>query len=139
MICRHKFTTDLIQSIYKTTGLSSVILLFQIGKGLLRALCCKRYGIFDLVPVDLVNNMVLSIGWITSVDETPHRQPPVYHCNSGSHNPITYRRLCKDTMLTYNPLLYNGLVKYLYGLYTAGVYTGVSQISYFFKFLFSLF
>ena len=32
-------------------------------------MCCARNGVFDLVPVDYVNNMLISIGWITALNK----------------------------------------------------------------------
>ena len=37
----------------------------QCGKGLLRVICAN--GTAELMPVDFVNNMLLSIGWITAL------------------------------------------------------------------------
>lgn len=39
----------------------------QCGKGLLRVIRVYKKGIADFVPVDFVNNMLLSIGWITAL------------------------------------------------------------------------
>ena len=32
-------------------------------------MCCARHGVFDLVPVDYVNNMLIAIGWITALNK----------------------------------------------------------------------
>jgi len=58
------------------------------GKGMLRVIRCSEYGKADIVPVDLVNNMVISVGWITGVNPTP--QPIIYHYSSGTLNPINW-------------------------------------------------
>ena len=50
-------------------------------------------GIADLVPVDLVNNAILSVGWITGVNPSP--QPIIYNYTSGELNPIKWIELCK--------------------------------------------
>ena len=65
----------------------------QCGKGMLRVIRCSEYGKADIVPVDLVNNMVISVGWITGVNPTP--QPIIYHYSSGTLNPINWLGLCE--------------------------------------------
>ena len=51
-------------------------------------------GIADLVPVDMVNNAILSVGWITGVN--PSSQPIIYNYTSGDLNPIKWIELCKS-------------------------------------------
>ncbi len=63
----------------------------QIGQGMLRVLKFKERGVADIVPVDLVNNMLISVGWITGVN--PSTQPIVYQFTSGSTNPVNWLQL----------------------------------------------
>lgn len=61
------------------------------GKGVLKCIPCDLDLIADIVPVDKVNNALLTIGWMTGID--PPAQPIVYHCNTGTHCPVTWREL----------------------------------------------
>ena len=65
----------------------------QSGKGLLRVMSCKTDGIADMVPVDMVNNCMVSIGWMTALRPSP--QPLIYQYTSGTVNPFTWSDLCK--------------------------------------------
>ncbi len=56
---------------------------------MLRVLKYKSLGVADIVPVDLVNNMLISVGWITGVNQTTH--PIVYQFTSGSTNPVNWK------------------------------------------------
>lgn len=66
--------------------------LLQIGKGLLRVMRCNEKGISDMVPVDLLNNVIISAGWMTGID--PPTQPIIYQYTSGGMNPIQWIQLC---------------------------------------------
>lgn len=46
---------------------SALILVFQVGKGLLRVLRCDPFSIADFVPVDFANNMLLAVGWVNAM------------------------------------------------------------------------
>lgn len=67
----------------------------QVGKGFVRVLRCDEYRVADIVPVDLVNNMLLSIGWVTGVSPSP--SPIIYHFTSGTVNPMNWLQLCELT------------------------------------------
>lgn len=67
--------------------------IYQTGKGILRVMRFYDYGKVDIVPVDLVNNMLICVGWITGVNPTP--QPIIYQCSSGTLNPMNWIRFCK--------------------------------------------
>ena len=65
----------------------------QVGKGLLRVMRVDQYGIADMVPVDMINNAIISVGWITGLRPPP--QPIIYQYTSGTLNPINWLQLCK--------------------------------------------
>ena len=69
----------------------------QVGLGMLQVLKYKADGVADIVPVDLVNNMLISVGWITGVSSST--QPIVYHFTSGSTNPVTWLQMRKSNIL----------------------------------------
>ena len=70
----------------------------QSGKGLLRVMKCEVDGIADMVPVDMVNNCMISVGWITGLRPSP--RPLIYQYTSGTVNPFTWRDLCKSLLST---------------------------------------
>jgi fatty acyl-CoA reductase len=61
------------------------------GKGFLRVLRCDEYRKADFVPVDLVNNLLISIGWITGVSPAP--SPIFYNYSSSTLNPMNWLEL----------------------------------------------
>ncbi len=69
-----------------------LVCLFQVGKGLLRVLRGNKHGIADLVPVDMLNNIIISAGWMTGIN--PQEKPIIYQYTSGTVNPITWLELC---------------------------------------------
>lgn len=60
---------------------------------MLRVMRCSEFGIADIVPVDLVTNMLICVGWVTGVNPSP--QPIIYHYTSGTLNPINWISMCK--------------------------------------------
>lgn len=73
--------------------------LIAIGKGILRVLCFSSLGTLNLVPVDYVNNFMITVGWITALKRTS--EIVVYNYNS-TQNPINYLRSCKLIAKSYN-------------------------------------
>ena len=65
----------------------------QVGKGLLRVLKCQENNIADFIPVDYVNNMLVSVGWVTALQKPA--QPIVYNCTTSNLNPISWIRMCE--------------------------------------------
>jgi len=59
---------------------------------MLRVLRCRKEGISDFVPVDLLNNVIISAGWLTGV--TNPAQPLIFQYTSGTKNPINWIELC---------------------------------------------
>uniref|UniRef100_A0A8C8E142 Fatty acyl-CoA reductase n=1 Tax=Oryzias sinensis TaxID=183150 RepID=A0A8C8E142_9TELE len=56
------------------------------GKGILRTMRANNDAVADLIPVDVVVNLTLAVGWYTAV----HRPKTtlVYNCTSGGINPF---------------------------------------------------
>lgn len=63
-------------------------LIVATSKGILRSMHCKSSSIADLIPVDIVINLVITVAWYTA----SHRPNSilVYNCSSGSINKVTW-------------------------------------------------
>lgn len=61
-----------------------------IGKGYFRTMICHENKIADLVPVDLVINLIICAAWRTAI-ERPNGIT-IYHCCSGQQKPITWKK-----------------------------------------------
>ncbi|GFT08982.1 putative fatty acyl-CoA reductase CG5065 [Trichonephila clavipes] len=63
-------------------------LIVATSKGILRSMHCKSSNIADLIPVDVVINLVITVAWYTA----SHRPNSilVYNCCSGSSNKLTW-------------------------------------------------
>ncbi|XP_049638841.1 fatty acyl-CoA reductase 2-like [Suncus etruscus] len=55
------------------------------GKGLLRSMKVSPRGMTEFIPVDIVINLILSVGWYTAVHRPKSTQ--IYHCTTGALNP----------------------------------------------------
>ncbi|XP_049638842.1 fatty acyl-CoA reductase 2-like [Suncus etruscus] len=64
-------------------GLNALII--ATGKGLLRSVKASPRAMTDVIPVDTVINLILSVGWYTAVHRPKSTQ--IYNCTSGAHNP----------------------------------------------------
>jgi fatty acyl-CoA reductase len=63
-----------------------------VGKGFLRVVRCDEFRKADFVPVDLVNNFLIAIGWITGTSPSP--SPIFYNYSSSTLNPMSWIQLC---------------------------------------------
>ena len=63
---------------------------------MLRVVRVHPEGIADIVPVDLVDNMLIAVGWLTGIQKTS--QPAIYHCTSGGVNPCTWLEMCESSL-----------------------------------------
>lgn len=59
-----------------------------VGKGLFRTIICKENSVADLVPVDIVINLLITAAWDISMAQ--ERNIKVYNCCTGEENPITW-------------------------------------------------
>ncbi|KAJ8687690.1 hypothetical protein QAD02_023484 [Eretmocerus hayati] len=59
------------------------------GKGFFRTMLCHEDKVADLVPVDIVINLMIVAAWRTAT----HRSDSitVYNCSTGQQNPITWK------------------------------------------------
>ncbi|XP_076239560.1 fatty acyl-CoA reductase 1 [Calliopsis andreniformis] len=60
------------------------------GKGFFRTMMCNEDKVADLVPVDIVINLMICAAWRTAT--TRPTSIPVYNCCTGKQNPITWRK-----------------------------------------------
>jgi fatty acyl-CoA reductase len=74
-------------------------------KGILRIIPLKLDGVADIIPVDVVSNMLIAAGW-QRANMSGH-DIPIIHCTSGQLNPITWGRMMEVTNKNChkNPLL----------------------------------
>ncbi|EEC15483.1 acyl-CoA reductase, putative, partial [Ixodes scapularis] len=68
--------------VYNRNGYKSSFASFQCGLGILRSVLVDRDCIADVIPVDVVANMLISVAWHTSVTRPEHVR--VYNCTSGT-------------------------------------------------------
>jgi fatty acyl-CoA reductase len=59
-----------------------------VGKGLFRTILCKEHCVADLIPVDIVINLMIVSAWRTA-NEKKHGIT-IYNCCTGLENPITW-------------------------------------------------
>ena len=72
-----------------------------MGKGFLRVVRCDEFRKADFVPVDLVNNFLIAIGWITGASPTP--SPIFYNYSSSTLNPMNWVQLCESSLTPLEP------------------------------------
>lgn len=63
-------------------------LLLASGKGMLRTMLSDSKAIADLIPVDLVINLMVAVAWQTAT--TRPKNIPIYNCTSGTLNSIKW-------------------------------------------------
>ncbi|XP_012057002.1 PREDICTED: putative fatty acyl-CoA reductase CG5065 [Atta cephalotes] len=60
------------------------------GKGFFRTMLCHEDKVADLVPVDIVINLMICAAWRTATQRTD--TIPIYNCCTGQQNPITWKQ-----------------------------------------------
>ncbi|XP_011645020.1 putative fatty acyl-CoA reductase CG5065 [Pogonomyrmex barbatus] len=61
-----------------------------VGKGFFRTMLCHEDKVADLVPVDIVINLMICAAWRTATQRTD--SIPIYNCCTGQQNPITWKQ-----------------------------------------------
>jgi len=64
-------------------------LYLAMGNGLLRAMVTETKGYFDIIPVDIVVNMMISVAWKLATN--PIQDPVVYNCVSYITKPFPHK------------------------------------------------
>ncbi|KAG7455889.1 hypothetical protein MATL_G00245880 [Megalops atlanticus] len=74
------------------------------GKGILRTMRANNDAVADLIPVDVVINLTLAVGWYTAVHRP--KSALVYNCTTGGINPFHWGEIEHHVMSTFkrNPL-----------------------------------
>jgi len=68
-------------------------LFIAVGKGVLRILEGDVNKVADIIPIDYCVNMLICVGWYTSIITKQVETPLIYHCTSGSKKPYTWLQL----------------------------------------------
>ncbi|KAL3078001.1 hypothetical protein niasHS_012943 [Heterodera schachtii] len=64
----------------------------SVGKGLLTDMCGDMKSVADIIPVDIVANMLIVAAACRS-QMGQCKEIPVFHCTSGQLNPLTWERI----------------------------------------------
>jgi len=68
-------------------------LFIAVGKGVLRILEGDVNKVADIIPIDYCVNMLICVGWYTTIITKQVETPLIYHCTSGSKKPYTWLQL----------------------------------------------
>ncbi|KAL5289055.1 hypothetical protein ACFFRR_009324 [Megaselia abdita] len=71
-------------------------LIAAVGKGLFRTMMCKKDVIADMVPVDIVINLMITAAWRTANHKSD--QHTIYNCCTGKNHPIAWGQFVDYTM-----------------------------------------
>ena len=66
-------------------------LLIAVGKGILKTMLCKPNYRADLIPVDVVINLMIVVAWYTAIKNPKNFM--IYNCTSGQSNKIIWNDL----------------------------------------------
>ena len=61
-----------------------------VAKGLFRTIMCKEDSVADMVPVDIVINLMIVAAWRTAT--TKPLGITIYNCSTGQQRPVTWGR-----------------------------------------------
>lgn len=69
---------------------------YGTARGIYRTLQADKDVLTDIVPADMVTNMIVAIGYKIAIDNLKsgidkNSIPPIYTCSSGSLNPINWK------------------------------------------------
>lgn len=71
-------------------------LLSAFGSGIIRTIICEQNQVADMVPIDIVINLMIVTAWRTGT--TKSNEIKVYNCVTSKQNPITWKQFL-DTSL----------------------------------------
>lgn len=63
-------------------------LVAAVGKGLFRTIMCEKNYVADMVPVDIVINLMIAAAWRTATRKTDNLA--IYNCCTGQRHPIQW-------------------------------------------------
>lgn len=73
------------------TGLVSAL-----AKGMFRTMMCEKNYVADMVPVDIVINLMIAAAWRTATRKSNNLL--IYNCCTGQRNPIIWSEFVKHAM-----------------------------------------
>lgn len=59
-----------------------------VGKGLFRTIMCNKDIVADLIPVDIVINLMVVAAWRTGTSKSSGLT--IYNCSTGEQKPVTW-------------------------------------------------
>lgn len=68
-------------------------LVLAVGKGVMRTMLYEGSAVADLIPVDVVINLMITAAWYTGTKKP--NELMIYNCTSGSLNPLTWNEIEK--------------------------------------------
>lgn len=71
-------------------------LILAVGKGILRTMYNNSSAIADIIPVDMVINLMISAAWYT-VEQQPNKIQ-IYNCTTSTINPLTWGKVGELTL-----------------------------------------
>lgn len=77
-------------------------LVLGVGAGVMRTMLCEGSAVADLIPVDVVINLMITAAWYTGSKQP--NEMMIYNCTSGSLNPLKWNEIEKiafDSILRY--------------------------------------
>jgi len=69
-----------------------------VGKGFFRSMLCHGAKVADLVPVDIVINLMIAAAWRTGTTPRSTNGIAVYNCATGMQNPITWKEFVDNSL-----------------------------------------
>ncbi|XP_023673586.1 fatty acyl-CoA reductase 1-like isoform X2 [Paramormyrops kingsleyae] len=76
--------------------------LVAAGKGVMRTMMADNNAVADIIPVDVVINLMLAAGWYTAVQRP--QSTLVYNCTTGGVNPILWGDIERSVMSTFKQI-----------------------------------
>lgn len=116
-------------------------LLSAMAKGLFRTIVCEENCIADVVPVDIVINLMITAAWRTATHKT-NDNLLIYNCCTGQRHPITWGKFVnyaiahvrKHPLGKYlcdiNPLAVNRFVIKSFHFYSVYSFRGLCLVSW---------
>jgi len=73
-------------------------LILAVGKGILRTMYNNSSAIADIIPVDMVINLIIAAAWYTVEQQVDKNKIQIYNCTTSTINPLTWGKVEKLTV-----------------------------------------
>lgn len=70
-------------------------MIYGAGRGVLKVARVNPQVVGDMIPVDLVINLMISVAWYTALTFKPKDEVKVFTSSTGQHNPMTWGQFSK--------------------------------------------